>query len=151
MRMRQLASTQSVTFFAPPEVNQSILDANGLNHDFKGVNSSHVILWLLQQICISIEELQPLHYAQGVDCCMRTDTTLKNPNVFTVEKQRTNVLSVFRQTEHQTLQQVYGSRTQNRVENPSEYHSELRPYMNELEARCKGFQYIEGRSLTSAT
>ena len=68
MRLRQLATTQSVTFFAPPEVHQSILDLCQ-----KGptelINSSHVVRWLLEQTCSGIEQLQPLYYAQGMITC----------------------------------------------------------------------------------
>jgi len=56
MRLRQLAISQSVIFFAPPEVHQSILNLRGktgLDH----IDSHDVIIWLLEQTCCNIEQL----------------------------------------------------------------------------------------------
>ncbi|KAL8820652.1 MAG: hypothetical protein Q9223_001174 [Gallowayella weberi] len=59
MRLRQLAISQSVIFFAPPEVHQSIL--NTRRGDRTGHLDSHdVINWLLEQTCSNIKQLQPL-------------------------------------------------------------------------------------------
>lgn len=60
MRMRQLAMSQSVVFFAPPEVNHSILD---LRNEKAGdhIDSYDVICWLIEQTCSGIEQLQPLY------------------------------------------------------------------------------------------
>lgn len=41
MRLRQLATTQSVQFFIPPEVWQSILDVQGKS-SFDSIDSSDV-------------------------------------------------------------------------------------------------------------
>jgi hypothetical protein len=70
MRLRQLGTTQSITFIAPPEVHQSIVDARE-RHEAKPIDSSDVILWLLSQTCSNNRDLQSLYYAQGTDFCHR--------------------------------------------------------------------------------
>ncbi|PQE30562.1 p-loop containing nucleoside triphosphate hydrolase protein [Rutstroemia sp. NJR-2017a WRK4] len=65
MRLRQLGTTQSVCFFAPPEVHRSILDVckktpGGLVGS-SNINSYHVVNWLLEQTCRANEQLQNLY------------------------------------------------------------------------------------------
>ena len=50
MRLRQLGTTQSVVWFAPPEVHQSILDCQGKGASAH-IDSSDVVMWLLEQTC----------------------------------------------------------------------------------------------------
>ncbi|KIW95276.1 uncharacterized protein Z519_03860 [Cladophialophora bantiana CBS 173.52] len=71
MRLWQLATTQSVTFFAPPEDHQSILDFH-TRGEGRHITSHDVVCWLLEQTCQGLENLQPLYYAQGVNYCHRT-------------------------------------------------------------------------------
>ena len=59
MRLRQLGTTQSVVFFAPPEVHQSILDCQKkTNHD--KIDSSDVVTWLLEQTCKYCLDFHPI-------------------------------------------------------------------------------------------
>lgn len=106
MRLRQLRTTQSVTFFAPPDVNQSIIDL--CRPAGKKINSSHVVSWLLEQTCRANEDLQSLHVAQGLDFIRRADAESRYPDFITDDNQRTNILGVLRQPERQTLEQLYG-------------------------------------------
>ena len=74
MRLRQLGTTQSVVWFAPPEVHQSILD---VRQKMSGdpITSYDVVHWLLEQTCVQIEQLQPLYISQGNDFCRRAQVS----------------------------------------------------------------------------
>jgi len=87
MRLRQLGTSQSITFFAPPEVHQSILD---LRKKTSGdpINSYDVICWLLEQTCSGIEQLQPLYFSQGADFCRRVQATLDHSDFVVNPQQR---------------------------------------------------------------
>jgi hypothetical protein len=95
MRLRQLGTTQSVKFFAPPEVYQSILDLRGKSKGER-IDSYDVICWLLEQTCRGIEQLQPLYYAQGMDFCRRTQASLDNSDFLANEVHREAYLSSIR-------------------------------------------------------
>ncbi|KAI0172821.1 hypothetical protein GGR52DRAFT_591328 [Hypoxylon sp. FL1284] len=107
MRLRQLQTTQSVTFFAPPDVDQSIKD---FCHPTVGerLDSSHVIAWLLEQTCHVNEDLQSLYVAQGLDFCRRTDAVWRHGRHITDAMHRTRLLDVLQQPERQTLEELYG-------------------------------------------
>ncbi|RYP29500.1 hypothetical protein DL767_006690 [Monosporascus sp. MG133] len=107
MRLRQLRTTQSVTFFAPPEVDQSIKDFCCPATDER-LSSSHVVPWLLEQTCRANEDLQSLYVAQGLDFCRRTDAEWRHHNYLADPTHRTQLLDVLRQPERQTLEQLYG-------------------------------------------
>ncbi|KAM3084368.1 hypothetical protein ACMFMG_001526 [Clarireedia jacksonii] len=136
MRLRQLGTTQSVCFFAPPEVHRSILDVCkkgqgeivGPSH----INSSHVVSWLLEQTCRMNEQLQNLYLAQGTDFCHRTDAEWKNAKLLTDNSQRETYLKVIQQPERQTLEQLYGVVTHTQPMSFSGISVELRGFMKEL-------------------
>lgn len=107
MRLRQLGSTQSVVFFAPPEVHQSILDVCKKRRR-EVIDSSHVISWLLEQTCRANEQLQNLYLAQGIDFCRRTDAQWKNAKFPGDKNHREAYLKVIQHPERQTLKQLYG-------------------------------------------
>jgi hypothetical protein len=107
MRLRELGSTQSIVFFAPPEVHQSIHDVCHLGAADK-IDSSHVVTWLLEQTCRANEQLQALHLAQGQDYCRRVHTECQNPQLLTNTKQRDTFVRTIRQPERQTLEELYG-------------------------------------------
>ncbi|KAL8366658.1 hypothetical protein RB595_010496 [Gaeumannomyces hyphopodioides] len=110
MRLRQLGTTQTVVFLAPPDVDLSIRYHFLSNAKDVKIDSAHVISWLLEQTCCGHEDLQSLYVSQGVDFCRRTDAawryqrdSAKNPNL-----QRAKVLAVIQKPERQTLEQLYG-------------------------------------------
>lgn len=107
MRLRQLATTQSVTFFAPPEVYHSILDVCEM-HEGSIPNSSDVIMWLLEQTCRANEHLQNLYIAQGSDFCRRKNAEWGFTNLFANPQQMIKYASVLQLPERQTLDQLYG-------------------------------------------
>ncbi|KAH7122883.1 hypothetical protein EDB81DRAFT_861125 [Dactylonectria macrodidyma] len=140
MRLRQLGTTQSVTFFIPPEVHQGIADLQGKTI-YDSVDSSDVIEWLLDNTCESIEQLQPLYYSQGVDYCRRMQAAFDNPKFLTMKPQREKYVATIKQDEQQTLQQLYDPKpkARNATQNqPTNGH--LKGFMKDLNSRKKRFQ-----------
>jgi len=135
MRLRQLGSTQSVTFFAPPEVHQSILDVCKNRHG-EVIDSSHVISWLLEQTCRANEQLRNLHLAQGTDFCRRVNAQWESANLLIDKGHRDTYLKVIRHPERQTLEQLYGGMADTQPNSPDSLSSaELRGFMEELNER----------------
>jgi len=140
MRLRQLGTSQSITFFSPPEVHQSILDLRN-KKSFDMIDSYDVICWLLEQTCSGIEQLQPLYFSQGADFCRRAQAALENPDFFADPNQRDAYLASLRQIEQQTLEQLYGPSTKVKSSASSrKFSSQVAPLMKELNTRRKGFQ-----------
>lgn len=110
MRMRQLGTTQSIAYVAPPEVHQSIQDVCMKSRNDK-FDSSHIVTWLLHQTCNSIEELQPLYFSQGKDFCRRVQAASTYGNFLTHSSHREAFMAVLEQPEQQTLEQIYSPRT----------------------------------------
>ena len=140
MRLRQLGTTQSITFFAPPEVHQSIIDLRKKKLS-DPLYSYDVVCWLLEQTCHGIEQLQPLYFSQGADFCRRAQAALDYPEFAANSQQREAYLASLRQIEQQTLEQLYGHNTKPK---PSTSLGKLSPriavFMKELNTRRKGFQ-----------
>lgn len=109
MRLRQLGTTQSVTFFASAEVHQNILDVCE-----KGrrdvIDSADVVTWLLDQTCVTNTELQHLHFAQGTDFCRRIQAAEHYNMFLTNHEHQKAYMGVLRQAEQQTLEQLYQPR-----------------------------------------
>ncbi|KAK0649645.1 hypothetical protein B0T16DRAFT_457038 [Cercophora newfieldiana] len=109
MRLRQLGTTQSITFFAPPEVDRNIRDLCGIpNRTATVITSRHVIRWLLEQTCRSHESVRDLYLSQGMDFVRRTDAAWRYPDAVSDKAQRAGLLAVLQQAETQTLEQLYG-------------------------------------------
>lgn len=104
--MRQLATTQSVVFFAPPEVHRSILDHRGKS-DTEHLDSRDVVQWLLEQTCRAIEQLQPLYRSQGIDFCRRSEISIRFPDHLSSEEERVAFIHEIQQVEDHTLQTMY--------------------------------------------
>lgn len=136
MRLRQLGSTQSITFFAPPEVHQSILDVCKKRHG-EIIDSSHIISWLLEQTCHTNEQLRNLHLAQGTDFCRRVNAQWKSANFLIDKGHRDTFLKVIQHPERQTLEQLYGEMTDTQPNNSLNnlLFTELRAIMEELNER----------------
>ncbi|KAH8590942.1 hypothetical protein B0O99DRAFT_690999 [Bisporella sp. PMI_857] len=137
MRLRQLGTTQSVVFFAPPEVDQSILDVcrkiRGEVLDSSHIDSSHVVCWLLEQTCRANEHLQNLYLAQGTDFCRRTNAQWENVNFLMESGYRKAYLKVIQHPERQTLEQLYGVMTSTQTTSVDDIlFAELRGFTEEL-------------------
>ncbi|KAF3904517.1 hypothetical protein AA313_de0210125 [Arthrobotrys entomopaga] len=140
MRLRQLGSTQSVVFFAPPEVHQSIVDTRQKKYyDF--VDSQDVVIWLLHQTCAGIEQLQPLYFSQGMDFCRRIQAASDNPEFLEDPSHLKEYLNILRQPEQQTLRQMYEPKQTVKggavIMDPS---SGIAKFIDELKIRRRGFQ-----------
>lgn len=107
MRLRKLAISQSVVFFAPPEVHQSILNHLKKTDTEHTINSYDVISWLLEQTCSNLDQLQSLYISQGFDYCRRQASARINPQAATSPEQRDDYLQVLEQPERYTLQELY--------------------------------------------
>lgn len=106
MRLRQLAISQSIIFFAPPEVDQSILNTRKSNS--KGPIDSHdVIIWLLEQTCCSIEQLQPLYVSQGLEYCRRRIAAQRYEDAAYHVDESKSYLKVLEQPERYSLEELY--------------------------------------------
>ncbi|KAF8867182.1 hypothetical protein BDZ45DRAFT_609382 [Acephala macrosclerotiorum] len=137
MRLRQLGTTQSIVFFAPPEVHRSILDVCkercGVVMDSSHIDSSHVVIWLLEQTCRANEHLQNLYIAQGTDFCRRTNAQWENVKFLTAKRNREAYLKIIQHPERQTLEQLYGVVTDTQPSFPTDVLSaELQGFMEEL-------------------
>jgi hypothetical protein len=109
MRLRQLSTTQSLSFFAFPETHQSILDVCKMKDNDK-IDSSHVVRWLLEQTCRANEQLQNLYFSQGADFCNRITAEWENAGFLSNVQDRCAYVKVLQHPEQQTLKQLYGSR-----------------------------------------
>jgi hypothetical protein len=137
MRLRQLGTTQSIVFFAPPEVHQSILDVcrkrRGEVLESSRIDSSHVVCWLLEQTCRANEHLQNLYLAQGTDFCRRTDAQWKYVKFLTDNRHREAYLRVIQHPERQSLEQLYGVLIDTQPSSVADMPSaELRGFMEEM-------------------
>lgn len=137
MRLRQLGTTQSVVFFAPPEVHQSILDV--CKKEVRDeTDSSHVVTWLLEQTCCANEQLQNLYLAQGMDFCRRTDAQWKNAKFLSDSSHREAYLNIIQQPERQTLEQMYGSKQKHQPSSLAHLSTtELIAFMEKLDKQQK--------------
>jgi hypothetical protein len=142
MRLRQLGTTQSVAFFAPPEVHQSIVEVANIPPN-KKPNSAHIIHWLLHSTCEQLESLSPLFYPHGVDFCRRMQGALDNADFIHDRNHRTEYLKVLQHKERQTLERLYEPKTklQSSESTVAKYTApQLKAFINELNARRRVFQ-----------
>lgn len=156
MRLRQLGTTQSVVFIAPPEVNQSILDVceKGAKDS---LDSSDVVTWLLDRTCVNNRELQPLYFAQGVDFCNRMQASATCKNVFTDSNQQKSYLKVLQQPEQQTLEQLYKPQILHDNNSPAlsttsalQPRGKLSEFMEQLKEMQQQSTIVQGSATSSA-
>jgi hypothetical protein len=142
MRLRQLGTTQSVTFVAPPEVHQSILDLRKLGPNDQ-VSSKDIIHWLLDSTCQGLESLFPLYDSMCKDFVERTQAALDNPDFLHDCDQRDSYLEVLQQKEKRNLKQLYEPKPQSRMKRCDldvKFVPQLGEFMKELKRRRKAFQ-----------
>ncbi|KAH7217697.1 hypothetical protein DER44DRAFT_754746 [Fusarium oxysporum] len=112
MRLRQLATTQSIAFVAPPEVYTSVLSLRSAHSPkvaaSQPLKSTDIVHWLLEQSCQASDNMMSLHIAQGFDFCKRTDALLDFRKSSQSKKKRDKLLQETQQPEGQTLEQLYG-------------------------------------------
>lgn len=140
MRCRQLSTTQSVTFFAPPEVHNSILDLHKLGPGDR-VDSAHVVHWLLDSTCQSLESLFPLFYSMGEDYCRRTNAQIAHPKLLNDPEEQNSYLKIVRQTEKKTLEDFYEPNTKSKAgSSRPNYTPPIAAFMKNLNQRRKAYQ-----------
>ncbi|KIW32045.1 uncharacterized protein PV07_03620 [Cladophialophora immunda] len=141
MRLRQLATTQSVTFFAPPEVHRSILDFRNKGEHCH-LTSRDVVCWLLEQTCQGLENLQPLYYAQGINYCRRTQAECDHPLFLTDRAQALGYLSALRSYEQHSLQALYEPRSgkSGKRVRDEKFGDSLAKFIKQLERQRKAFR-----------
>jgi len=144
MRMRLLRTSQSITFFSPPEVHQSILDvrAAAKASPLAPVSSPDVIRWLLQQTCNAIDQLEPLYFNQSIDYLQRTQAKLDHLDFLENSASRKAFLNVVRSNELRSLKQLYAPKYKHSgtVIGPSAFAPSLQPYVTQILQRRKDFQ-----------
>jgi hypothetical protein len=142
MRLRQFGTTQSVTFFAPPEVDQSIVDIAGLN-PYQRVTSAHIIHWLLHTTCEQLESLYPLFFSHGMDFCRRAQGALDQEGFLDDDNARDAYVGLLRQKERQSLVRLYAPSRSNgqAIESQDVTFSDarLKAFVKELKARRRVF------------
>ncbi|KAF2104829.1 hypothetical protein NA57DRAFT_30565 [Rhizodiscina lignyota] len=139
MRLRQLGTTQSLSFLVPPEVHQSILDVCKKSRS-DWIDSADVVHWLLEQSCVGIESLQPLFFAQGSDYCQRMQAAKDFAAFLDDESDREAYLAILRQPERQTIQKLYQPKTTKKAtKDLAITDADLKSFMDELHVRRKGF------------
>lgn len=115
MRLRQLSSTQSLAFVAPPEVYRSILDlrprTKSQQQKRHPVASADVVRWLIEQSCLANENATGLRVAQGIDYCQRMDALHTYSNYGDYPKSTAKVLARIQNKEDQSLEALYGPRS----------------------------------------
>ncbi|PSR97798.1 hypothetical protein BD289DRAFT_403463 [Coniella lustricola] len=152
MRLRELATKQSVVFFGPPEVDASIRDVCNVAAA-NSIHSGHVVRWLLEMTCRNNEQLQDLHIAHGVDFCHRLDTQWANPGFVEDSHQRSKLFDVIQAQESRTLEEQYGS-SEDGVTRVSEDHVTfdcLKDFMHQLEDQQKNIEdRLNGRGMHNA-
>jgi hypothetical protein len=143
MRLRLLGKTQSVTFFSPPEVHQSILDLRSAAEApwRADLSSVDVIRWLLDQTCNAIEQLEPLYFNQTINYLQRVQAKLQHPDLLESSDSRDAYLDVVRSNEQWSLKQLYEPKHNQRgtTIKSSNFAPSLRGYVSDILQRRKGF------------
>ncbi|EDU49764.1 conserved hypothetical protein [Pyrenophora tritici-repentis Pt-1C-BFP] len=143
MRMRLLGKSQSVTFFVPPEVHQSILDVrSAAKAPIESLGSPDVIRWLLQRSCNAIDQLEPLYYNQSVDYLKRTQAKLDYPDFLQTRSSRKAFLKVVRAKEQVSLKELYEPKSAQAINfvDPATFAPPLRLYATEILQRRRDLQ-----------
>ncbi|PQE25690.1 p-loop containing nucleoside triphosphate hydrolase protein [Rutstroemia sp. NJR-2017a BBW] len=140
MRLRQLATSQSILFIGTPSTHQSILDVTGKTHGDL-IESCDVIRWLLEQTTNTIEQLQPLYFSQGIDFCQRMQAAVDHNNFLTDANSRENYIQAIRHIEQQSLEELYGPKTKtNPVIGSGTLTPRIAGYVKQLNQRKKAFR-----------
>jgi hypothetical protein len=154
MRLRQLGTTQSIVFFAPPEVDRSIHDICEIKRHTR-VNSAHCVRWLLEMTCRANEQLQALYLSQGTDFCRRTNAAFENTKFIASTKQRHAYLKVIQSKESQTLKELYGSckgaKPQGKPSpSPTMTNPQIKKFMANLEERTQSGAGVDNGTVHSS-
>ena len=93
-------------FFAPPEVNQSILDFTR-KPPTENISSYDVVRWILEQTCRGIESQLPLYVAQGLNFLKRSKAARTHLAQASNAKDRISYLNILEEPERHELKDLY--------------------------------------------
>lgn len=155
MRLRQLATTQSIAFVAPPEVYTSVLSLRSAHRPkiaaSQPLKSTDVVHWLLEQSCEASDNMMSLHIAQGFNFCRRTDALLEFRKSSQNKKTRDKLLQEIQQPEGQTLEQLYGPKEKTASNGLKAFNSShLQTFVKELRGMEADLVKYQKRASSSA-
>jgi hypothetical protein len=109
MRMRKLAVSQSVRFFAPPEVDNSIRAF--LNQPAGAIDSSHVVRWAIHQSCQALKSQKSIWTLRGLSHSRRriASTLHLTDDGQVIDPDR--YLETIRERESRPVTELYGIRS----------------------------------------
>jgi hypothetical protein len=141
MRLRLLGQTQSVVFFAPPEVHQSVMDLRSSNRG-DTPTSADVLRWLIIQTCNSLEQHEPLYNRQGTTHLNGKQAEIDNPDVLRNKESRERYKPIVQTPELQNLKQMYEPKNLRQAPKlkPATFHPALQGFVRVLEKRKLAFQ-----------
>lgn len=141
MRLRLLGQSQSVTFYSPPEVHQSILDRLNRSETFRP-DSAAVLLWVFGQTCDILEQQEPSYFAQALQYMQQKQARINFPFFLNNEHAKSEFLSAVLQKEALTIKDMYqpGSTRRTGFNKPSAWDKSLQVDVKMLQDRQKQFQ-----------
>lgn len=141
MRLRLLGQSQSVAFYAPPEVHQSILDRLGKDENFRP-DSAAVLTWVFGQTCDTLEQQEPSYIAQGLQYLQQKQARLTQPFFLENEHARSEYLSAVLQKEALLIKELYQPGASRRVgfNKLSAWDESIQSQVKLLQGRQKLFQ-----------
>ncbi|KAF1931308.1 uncharacterized protein M421DRAFT_56909 [Didymella exigua CBS 183.55] len=141
MRLRLLGQSQSVVFYSPAEVHQSILDRLNKSAAFRP-DSAAVLFWVFGQTCDILEHQEPSYFAQALQYMQQKQAKISYPFFLNNEHSRSEFLSAVLQKEALTIKDMYqpGSSRRTGLNKPSAWDASLQADVKLLQDRQKQFQ-----------
>ena len=141
MRLRLLGQSQSVAFYSPPEVHQSILDRLNKSDSFHP-DSAAVLAWVFGQTCDILEQQEPSYFAQALHHMQQKQARLSYPSFLSDEYARSEFLSAILQKEALLVKDMYqpGGNRRTGFNKHSVWDASLQREIKILQDRQKRFQ-----------
>ena len=141
MRLRLLGQSQSVTFYSPPEVHQSILDRLNKSDTFRP-DSAAVLCWVFGQTCDILGQQEPSYFAQALQYMQQKQARISYPFFLNNEHAKSEFLNAMLQKEALTVKEMYqpGSIRRTGFSKPSAWDESLQADVKLLQDRQKQFQ-----------
>ena len=118
MRMRKLAVSQTVRFYAPPEVDRAI--RNTMKDPSEDITSFHVVQWAIHESCLALKKQGPLYASRGL---LHTRRTLAAEDYVAPDGRVVNparYLDTIRERESRPVSELYRVGRSQRAELPFE-------------------------------
>ncbi|KAK4940716.1 hypothetical protein LTR10_019226 [Elasticomyces elasticus] len=132
MRMRKLAVSQSVRFFAPPEVDNSIRAL--LADPSVTIDSSHVLRWVINGSCQALKSQTLIWTLKGLSHSRRRIATANHVSDEGIVVNRDKYLSTIRERESRPVSEMYwaGDKSERSLPFEPEVHEKQDKIMHEL-------------------